>query len=110
MSLDIDPEKALNESDVAAVTQESPTSARSELDATPHGTWSQRFIDSFKRNPIASIAATQAEEQQKATRGVYNHKAAAEATAQSPLARKLKGRHMQMIAIGGNIGGFGHLF
>lgn len=54
----------------------------------------RRFIDSFKRDPNAHAVP-------KAGEGVDN---AIAATAESPLARKLKSRHLQMIAIGGSIG------
>jgi amino acid transporter len=61
-----------------------------------------RFFDSFKRDPT----------QHATPRGsiggdgrVFDLEGAAAATAASPLARKLKGRHLQMIAIGGSIGG-----
>jgi amino acid transporter len=62
--------------------------------------WQRRFIDSFKRDPNATV--TRATE--TGGNGGFDHQAAAAATANSGLARKLKGRHMQMIAIGGSIG------
>ena len=67
-----------------------------------HQSFGRRLFDSFKRDP--NLRATP-----KGVIGsngrVYDPGVAAEATAASPLARKLKGRHLQMIAIGGSIGG-----
>jgi yeast amino acid transporter len=60
-----------------------------------------RVVDSFKRDPHASIVrhTSIGSEDHK-----YDMESAAQATALSPLLRKLKGRHLQMIAIGGSIG------
>ncbi|TVY83308.1 General amino-acid permease GAP2 [Lachnellula suecica] len=65
--------------------------------------WGRRFIDSFKRDPDAQIASEAQKVDPVEGRG-FDHAAAAERTANSGLAKKLKGRHLQMIAIGGSIG------
>jgi amino acid transporter len=66
----------------------------------------RRFLDSFKPDSNANISGhASADPGGK----VYDVEAAAAATAQSPLARKLKGRHLQMIAIGGSIGAGNYL-
>lgn len=61
----------------------------------------RRAWDSFKRDPDAHITKRG---QVGANGLVFDLESAAQSTAESGLARKLKGRHLQMIAIGGSIG------
>ena len=67
----------------------------------PKTTLAHRIIDGFRRDP--SLRATP-HGVVGANGKVYDVEAAVQATADSPLARRLKGRHLQMIAIGGSIG------
>lgn len=74
----------------------------------PKDPWATRFVDSFRRDPNARVTkkADMGDEALVVGSREYDHRAAAERTANSGLAHKLKGRHMQMIAIGGSIGKF----
>lgn len=70
----------------------------------PQSSVFHRVVDSFRRDPAAHTTPKGA----IGSNGkVFDVEGAATNTAESPLARKLKGRHLQMIAIGGSIGQFG---
>jgi len=78
----------------------SPNLTDTEKEKTP---LSRRVVDSFKR---ASGSHASGKNALAGDGKVFDVEGAAAATAESPLARKLKGRHLQMIAIGGSIGMF----
>ena len=67
-------------------------------------TMRSRFMDSFKRDPNISITRHMSVSSKEDVRKPYDVEMAAQATASSPLLRRLKSRHLQMIAIGGSIG------
>lgn len=69
--------------------------------ATPHRSVPRRILDSFKQDPNLRTTPRGVV---GANGKVFDCEAAAHAIADSPLHRKLKGRHLQMIAIGGSIG------
>jgi amino acid transporter len=106
-----DEEKSIGRGNGYGNTSDIPEWATAE--EAPREPWRRRFVDSFKRDPNAHV--TKAAQQVNATEGggrghTFDHAAAAERTANSGLAHKLKGRHMQMIAIGGSIGMLNPIF
>ncbi|KAL4930718.1 amino acid permease GAP1 [Aspergillus undulatus] len=68
--------------------------------ATRRGSLGQRVLESFQRDPNAHVTAHASFSEGKS----YDIENAAESAANSPLQRSLRGRHLQMIAIGGSIG------
>lgn len=60
----------------------------------------QRVLGSFQRDPHAHVTAFASFSDGK----TYDIENATEKAANSPLHRSLRGRHLQMIAIGGSIG------
>ncbi|RDL41140.1 Amino acid transporter-like protein [Venustampulla echinocandica] len=78
------------------------SSADSPLLRRPEGAkvLSSKVFDSFRSGPPRKVAEPLVGENGR----VFDAQAAAFNTANSPLVRKLKGRHLQMIAIGGSIG------
>ena len=91
------PESGSLESNVFGLTEPYDEQQRPARGSFPHRIW-----DSFKRDPNLHATPHGAV---GADGKVFDVEAAAQATADSPLARRLKGRHLQMIAIGGSIGG-----
>lgn len=61
---------------------------------------SARVIDSFRRDPNASLTRGSISTRRRS----FDAEAAIHATSSTGLVRRLKGRHLQMIAIGGSIG------
>ena len=66
-----------------------------------HERWPRAIVNSFRRDPTLTLTPKGIV---GANGRVFNPENAAAFTASSPLARKLKSRHLQMIAIGGSIG------
>ena len=73
-----------------------------------HPSFYKRFVDSFKRDPNRrTINPAINSTNQYNHNGAFDPHKAVLATANTALVRKLKGRHLQMIAIGGSIGELG---
>ena len=68
----------------------------------PKGSLFKRTINGFKKDPSRRMTTAKAHFGPNGK--IWDSEAAAQATADSPLSRRLKGRHLQMIAIGGSIG------
>lgn len=100
---DLSSKSGNKESGAALGVASSDEPVYNEISYHEQGRW-QDFKDSFKRDPNASIIASKVGLDLHAEG--YDVEGAAAATVNTGLARKLKGRHLQMIAIGGSIGAF----
>lgn len=67
--------------------------------STTTGTGAAKLLNTFRRARRPSDATSVS-----SSHGLYNERRAAQRTAKTNLSRQLKGRHLQMIAIGGSIG------
>jgi amino acid transporter len=88
-------EKDIEKSVVASTYDGSHDQLGSSVE-TKQGTKFTRFVDSFKRNPNARMVTELTDAEGKALPD--------QPPAEPALAMSLKGRHLQMIAIGGSIG------
>lgn len=86
--------------DLHDFTNMATTTIQSYSPPDPSEPISSGFIDSFRRAKNSAFMS----DNSSITGHVYNVKRANNNTAHSPLNRILKGRHLQMIAIGGSIG------
>lgn len=82
-------------------TYSASTSTVTPLLTKPKGVknFPAKALDSFRSGPARDVAPALGKNGR-----VFNAKAAALNTANTPLVKRLKGRHLQMIAIGGSIG------